>query len=103
MDEVTKEERATSSTWSKSSCDVLIVGAGLAGLALALQLSEDDVRVILVDKNRQAQQGEKEGSSSSKRGGGVLLSPANVLWARKVRRKPLQVTSLNHTIRARCI
>jgi 2-polyprenyl-6-methoxyphenol hydroxylase-like FAD-dependent oxidoreductase len=69
---------------------VLIVGGGLAGLALALQLGEDDVRVILIDKKILGNDAQNNCNNNNKRGGGeeggggVLLTPANVLWARKV-------------------
>ena len=103
MDEQAKEERVKSGSSSPKgkSCDVLIVGGGLAGLALALQLGDDDVRVILIDKNKNKKVLGNEAQSSTtnnnnKRGGGeeggggVLLTPANVLWARKVKRQAQQ-------------
>ena len=63
-----------------SACDVLVVGAGLGGLALALALARDQVRVALVDKTT----GEAARSVATVRAGGSLLTPACVLWARKL-------------------
>ncbi|QDZ19507.1 flavoprotein monooxygenase [Chloropicon primus] len=61
------------------TCDVLVVGAGLAGLATALQLSRDQVRVALVDAHPS-----EEAKRSAFQGGGTLLTPTNVLWARRM-------------------
>ena len=61
------------------TCEVLVVGAGLSGLALALQLARDGIKVMVVDKAAS-----KEVKFDACQGGGTLLTPANVLWARKL-------------------
>jgi len=54
LGEITPAHPATRGTTRRANCDVLVIGAGVAGLAAARELAGQGVSVIVVDENAQA-------------------------------------------------
>ena len=60
----------------------MVVGAGLAGLSLALQLGRDGVRTLVLDPRPSDSMA--QASPAAQVGGGTLITPVTAQWATKV-------------------
>lgn len=72
--------QSTGEPEEKISCDILVIGSGIAGIVAALQAVEDGANVLMIDKAAENQRG----GNSRVRLGSFLMAGITLRWPRKL-------------------